>query len=197
MRVGSGLPPCTLHAITWRYTSCTQSRDALRVQPRLRGETLSLQLEILSLSFFLSLSISPYRSFSSVSIYPHLVFRTLNPLGHHLSSSANPAFSSGLSLSRQMATITYMCQYITHTANRASSRWSFFDKVHHHEPSVYSRCSRPIPHLPTLRNPPVVVTPFLAFLDPRSPFRFFPILYISLLSSLVSRLSLLSNGSKR
>lgn len=40
-----------------------------------------------------------------------------------------------LSLSRQMATITYMCQYITHTASRASFPplpQPFFDKVHQH-----------------------------------------------------------------
>lgn len=83
-----------LRAITWRYTSSTQSRDALRVQPRLRGETTSPPLSKFSLS--LSHTLIPY---------------------DRLSPSANPV-SFGLSLSRQMATITYMCQYITHTASR-------------------------------------------------------------------------------
>lgn len=97
------VPPFT---ITWRYTSSTQSRDALHVQPRLRGETSSPQLQILPLS-------------------PSLVlFRPCtSPLCDYLSPSATPRFPSfllSLSLSRQMATITYMCQYITHTASRAS-----------------------------------------------------------------------------
>lgn len=83
--------PVPTFTITWRYTSPTQSRDALHVQPRLRGEGETSTTRN-------SLSLTP------VSHPPTLM-------------AASP--SSGLSLSRQMATITYMCQYTTHPASRA------------------------------------------------------------------------------
>lgn len=58
-------PPCTLHAITWRYTSSTQSRDALRVQPRLRGES---RRSLYNSKFSLSLSQSLPIAFSLLSL---------------------------------------------------------------------------------------------------------------------------------
>lgn len=64
--------PC---AITRRYTSSTQSRDALRVHPRTRHP-----------------------------LTPSVLFSALTTL--------SPSFSRFLP--RQIATITYTCQYITH-----------------------------------------------------------------------------------
>lgn len=96
--------------------------------------------EILSLplSLFLSLSLCP------LALIPH-----------HLSPSATSAF---LSLSRQMATITYMCQYITHTASRASLASPSSTKCTTTSSRSFTlQCSRPIPHLPSLTIHSVVV----------------------------------------
>lgn len=154
-----GPPPPRPRAITWRYTSSTQSRDALRVQPRLRGETAPRHGTRNSLAVSLSRS--------SVCYGP--------PISLSLSPSAAPAFLPGLSLSRQMATITYMCQYITHTARSPSPSST---KCTTTRSSVYPRCSHPIPH----PSPPsshdsirAVVVRRLAHPRFSQPPRFFPI----------------------
>ena len=143
--------PC---AITRRYTSSTQSRDALRVQPRLPDETPSPRF-VLSLPLSLPLSITRF-----IPLYIDF-----SPLHRHSPPSSPCLRTSSLSLSRQIATITYMCQYITHpcwprlphnplskpasTPLCPSPRLPIYrtNKVHRYESSVFRRCSHPIPHL--------------------------------------------------
>lgn len=98
-----------------------------------------------------------------------------------LSPSATPAF---LSLSRQMATITYMCQYITHTVSRASLASPSSTKCTTTSSRSFTlRCSRPIPHLPSLTIHSVVVClPLSRFSRCSQPFSFLSLSLSSLLS---------------
>lgn len=125
--------PVPTFTITWRYTSPTQSRDALHVQPRLRGEgeTSYPQLEILSPS--------------------HPRFSPSHPYGRRL-SILRPGFLRPLAFSTNGHNYVHVPIHNPHCQPRLPHQ-PFYDKV----PSVYSRYSRPISHFPTLAIPSIIV----------------------------------------
>ena len=144
-------------------------RDAFARSAATTGRDTLSTLRALSLSLFLS----PVSSLCT-STFPRCT-------GTH-----HPLSPASLSLSQQIATITYMCRYITHPcwprlphnplSKPASPHRSPLspssprvylsihrtNKVHRYESSVFQRCSHPIPHLrlsiPSLDPPPLPST---------------------------------------
>lgn len=127
-----GVPPHIPETRTERYTSSTQARGALRVQPRLRDEP-------------------PFSHFAFPSVPLCIDFCQL----HH---PATPVASS--ILPRQMATITYTCQYTPAALPRSN-------KVHRHESSVYQRCPDNTSTTFFLALTPSPFAPFVAVITPR------------------------------